>query len=242
MLIIANPEDIKDTGAKGTIDGKQKDLFFVVNTNATNIVDVITRFEGYKHVVGYIYLGDPTVIPQIADLKSKPVLFWQEAQTLDVNTDMIMSGLDPRLRVVFQLPQDYHDMRTIMEYSSKYPNLYVEGGYFIHLEGCHLGGIQESDLPKKIPVFGHKLVTRGVASPYPFTTLDSIEDVEFFTAKVKLPKIPKEPKPKKEPNQQKVKKPKQASSGTGAKAGTSKAKAKSKVNKNKRVLQNLFGI
>jgi hypothetical protein len=171
------------SAARGDVNGKQVNFFLQVIVNETNVVQALERFRGNRWVVALEYVGDPSFLSAV-DVGQQLVLVTRTADTVDMNVDFALSGLPATVRVVFELPETYSDMKTILEYSLKYANISFDGGNFIRLDGCKLGAVRASDLPKKVAESRIPLTTKGSASIYQTLYIDDLDTVEFYESKL----------------------------------------------------------
>lgn len=182
MFLKLKYEDVTSTGVRGEVDGKKVNFFMRVEVDELNIQEALTKFKGNKWVVSLEYTGEPSFLRTL-DLGSALVIVTKQVEAIDMNVDFIMNEIDPRVRLVLELPESYSDMKAIFEYSQKYPNIRFDGGSFIRLEGCHIGALGKEDVPKKISDSRIPLTTQGYASVLPTVLIDEADLIEFYDAK-----------------------------------------------------------
>lgn len=239
MLLTLEPQDVKNTGLKGTHNEKKTTFFMIVKVDESTIESAVQKFKDAKGVVAFNYTGDEAHLRTIADLGEKPVLIHKQVDKLDMNLDFLLGGIDPRVRIVLHVPNDYADMRSIHTYCAKYPNLHVEGGQFLRLNGCNIGAISETDLPKKTPNSKIKLFVDKDYSIQPIIDISEVNgELEFYEYRApKDPNAPKTPRVRKP----KVKLPEELEGKEKKSKAQAKPKTQPKPNKKKQ-LASLFGL
>ena len=239
MIALINAESIEKAGSKywDASKEKERDLYLVAGITSENFKEQISRVNHFKNVVGYYFMGDVQAMAQVEDWGTeKPVILWYDMSQVEMTEEQMKeqilltaSQVDSRFRLVVNVPKTFSDMRYIHEFAQKFPNVYFEGGYFLHIEGLNLGSLKAEDLPFRVPTFvANKLVTEGNASPYPLVDISTVVRLTWTEGKLTVPKTTKETKvgAKAIP---KVSKPKPVK------------KAKTKQAKRKATLQSLFG-
>jgi hypothetical protein len=182
MLLKIKYEDVKASGVRGEVNGKAVNFFMRIQVDELNIVEALEKFRGNKWVVSFDYIGEVGFLRTI-DIGSNNVIVTKEIDKIDINVDFIMGEIDNRVRVVFNLPDSYSDMRIIYDYSQKYKNIRFDGGRFIRLDGCSIGSIGISDIPKKIAESRLAVATEGNASIFANITIDDVDILEFYDSK-----------------------------------------------------------
>lgn len=182
MLLKLKYDDVKASGARGEVNGKMMNFFMRVQVDELNLVEAMQKFKSNKWVVALDYTGEVGFLKTV-EVLDKTIIVTKEVEKVDLNVDFIMSDIDNRVRVVFSLPENYSDMRTIYDYSQKYTNIRFDGGKFIKLDGCNVGAIGVDDIPKKIADSRIAVVTRGSASVFEEVHIDDVDMVEFYDSK-----------------------------------------------------------
>lgn len=185
MFLSLSPNDVENSAVKGEFDGKSVNLFMRIKVDESTIQNAIKMFDNYTSVVAFDYTGDINFLDKIS-FGSKPVLVTREVDEVDLNIDFFMSELNKSAHLVCWLPTSFSDMRVIYNYSKKYSNIRFDGGNFLHIDGCRLGSILNSEVPVKIPESKLHVVTIGEASLWGTVTLDRLDKVEFYQSKSKL--------------------------------------------------------
>lgn len=185
MILRLKYDHMTSSAARGEVDGKQVNFYLQVIVDETNIMQAVEKAKSNRWIVALEYVGSPSYLTDV-DLGDQLVIMTHKVDTIDVNVDFVLSGIPDKVRVVFELPESYSDMKTIMEYSKKYPNISFEGGTFIRLAGCNLGAVRASDIPKKIAESRIPLTMKGNASIYPVVYIDDLDAVEFYEHKLTI--------------------------------------------------------
>lgn len=207
MILSLSYEDITGSAVRGEVNGKSVNFFMRVKVNESNIEEALTKLKGNKWVVAFDYVGDPEFLKTV-DIGDSVVIITKEVEKLDMNVDFLLNGLDRRVRVVLKLPKTYTDMKSIYDYSRKYPNVRFCGGKFLRLEGCNIGCIGQSDVFRKVPDSKLSIVSEGCSCVFQNIHIDDLDVVEFYDSKTSVsekkvksssnkPKAKSKPKPKK---------------------------------------------
>lgn len=181
MILTIGYEAMRGNAFKRVLpDGKEIIYYIRLRVNESNIAEACEKFKNAKYVVAFDYEGSLSALSGIN--LTKPVIYRQDIEALDMGVDVLMSTIPEGVRAVFKLPKDYCDMRKILDYSSKYENISFCGGHFIRLPGCKIGCVLPSDIPKKVPENKIPLVNEECSCVFETVTVDDVLDGEFFTA------------------------------------------------------------
>lgn len=183
MILRLKYDELKADAVKGKVNGKAFSFFLRLVVDRSNLSEAIRRFTDNKLLLAFDYQDDPAAL-QGVDLGVKPVLYTQQVETLDINIDMLLNQLPAKMHLVCQLPSTFNDMRAIADYSRKYHNIRFCGGNFLHLEGCRLGCILASEIPRKFSDSRLPITTTGCASLMPTVDLADVEEPQFVSSKV----------------------------------------------------------
>ena len=201
MLLNVNYSEVRDTGAKGEVDGKKVNFFMVINVDESNIAEAVDRFGSSKGVVAFKFTGAPEFLQDSTLIRSveKPIILsieLAEVNIIDIQQTMIK--YPQNVRVVFTLPKEFINMRFVHDESKKYPNIRFEGGNLLRLAGCKIGAIGVEDIPRKIPLSRLKLVPTesGEFSAMRVLGMDDVDFVDFYMYREVKPRAPKVAKPK----------------------------------------------
>lgn len=234
MLLNVNYSEVKDTGAKGEVDGKKVNFFMVVNVDESNLAEAVDRLGSSKGVAAFKYTGAPEFLQSATTVRTieKPLILsiaLDKVSVIDIQQTMIQ--YPQNVRIVFTLPKEFSDMRFIHDESKKYPNIRFEGGNLLRLAGCKIGAVGVEDIARKVSMNRLKLTPAesGEFSAMRVIDRDDVDFVDFYAYREAKPRAPKAPK---------VAKPK------AAKAVKDKAegKAKTKVTKPKKQLSSLLDL
>lgn len=199
MLLNVNYSDVRETGAKGEVDGKKVNFFMVVNIDEANFAEAVDRLGTTKGVVAFNFIGSPAFLQDspLVRTVSKPVIVKVQLDTVNmIDIQQTMIAYPQTVRVVFELPKGFNNMKFIHDESKKYPNIRFEGGNLIRLAGCKIGAIGVDDIPRKIALSRLKLTPAesGEFSAMKLIHIDNVDIVEFYPYRDVKPKSPKAPK------------------------------------------------
>lgn len=183
MILKLKYEDVKSTGVRGEVNGKNVNFFMRVTVDELNIVEALQKLKANKWIVAFDFVGEPSFLSTI-DLGERVVIVTKEIDVIDMNVDFVLNSIDSKIRVVFNLPKEYSNMKSIFEYSKKYPNIRFTGGKLLRLDGCNVGAITQAELFKKIPENRIPLVVEDTVDVYPTYHIDELDIVEFYDAKL----------------------------------------------------------
>lgn len=182
MLLKIKYEDIQASGARGEVGGKKVNFFMRVEVNELNFQEALAKFDSNKWVAVFDYVGELGFLAGV-QFGTKPVIITKQFEKLDMNLDFFMNEVDSRLRVAIELPKDYTDMRAVMQYSKKYPNMRFCGGKLLRIDGANLGAVTQAEIHKKIPDSRIPIIAEGCGCILPNLTVEEADVVEFYDAK-----------------------------------------------------------
>lgn len=218
MLLNVNYSEVKETGAKGEVDGKKVNFYMVVNVDESNFAEAVDRLGTTKGVVAFNFTGTPEFLQDAPIVRSveKPILLNTELETVNmIDIQQTMIRYPQNVRIVYHLPKDYSNMKFVYDESKKYPNIRFEGGKLLRLAGCKIGALGVEDIPRKISLSKLKLTPTEQTefSAMPTISIDDVDYVEFYPYKDVKPKAqkvakPKTPKATKTPKEKTESKPK----------------------------------
>lgn len=232
MLLNVNYSEVKDTGAKGEVDGKKVNFFMVVNVDESNLAEAVDRLGTSKGVAAFRYTGAPEFLqdsPLVRTVEKPLILPLTLGVVNMIDIQQTMIQYPQNVRVVFTLPKEFTDMRFVHDESKKYPNIRFEGGNLLRLAGCKIGAVGVEDIPRKISMSRLKLTPAesGEFSAMRVIDRDDVDFVDFYAYREVKPKAPKAPK---------VSKPKVA------KTVKEKSESKPKAPKAKKQLSSLLDL
>lgn len=192
MFIKLAPEDIKSSKLKGVVDGKSVSLHVRLQADDTNIEEAIKLAQTRDCVVSVDYIGTSTGVQAVEIPKDVLVIVTREGVIPDEELD----NLNPFVRYVCEVEDNFSDMELVYNISQKHPNVFFNMGHFLALEGCNIGSIRAVDIGKVDRKSKNLVVYRGDASVFPTLDKDMVTDLTFFgpVSNVKEPRVQKEPR------------------------------------------------
>lgn len=184
MLAKIKYADIRGNVLTGTVNDKEETFLMRVTVDKDNIVDAITKLGSHKNVVAFDYYGEVDGLVNLPATQ-KPVILHKSIEGVDVNLDMFLLSVPAGIRVALKVPNNYCDMRSIIDASKKYPNVTFCGGNLIRLPGASIGCIKQCDLVKKVAESKIPLVCKGCSCIIPNVCYEDIEEPTFTTEAVK---------------------------------------------------------
>ena len=131
-----------------TADGKEIIYYIRLKVNESNIAEACEKYKNAKYIVAFDYEGSLSALSGIT--LTKPVIYRQDIEAVDMGVDVLMSTIPEGVRAVFKLPKDYCDMRKILDYSTKYENISFCGGHYIRGDGYSCAYIMGETIGKRV--------------------------------------------------------------------------------------------
>lgn len=170
-------QEIVGIKTKGEIE-KQRYIRYKVDEYS--IRRCLEETKNNSWVVGIDYVGDMQELKSVEYKPGyKPVIVIKDVGDIVIKEiPKIKKQLPEWVRLVLRLPQTFKDMRKIHNLGQNYPEIRVCGGELIRLEGCQIGCITDTDLPKEVTDMKKLYTTKGcgcVQLTMNITELDNYE-------------------------------------------------------------------
>jgi hypothetical protein len=182
MIVGLYYSDLKGYAIEAKIKEKNVLLYMRVFTDMTNIEEAVNALRGNRYVVGVEYSGDTAILSKI-DLSGLNVLIHYKVDLSEEIVDSIMQSIPSTVNVVFNLDENYSDLRRVLELSKKYNNIRFCGGYMLRIPDVRIGCIRQEDLKLKRTNNKVDLVCSGCSCIFPTKSLDEYDDVIFRSEK-----------------------------------------------------------
>lgn len=160
MLAKVSYDFMGGNSLSGKYNGKEQSFLIRVQTNAENIANAIKDYGSSKNVIAFDYYGEVDGLNDIPST-TKAIILHKDIDSIDMNIELFLNTVPSNVRVAFKLPNNYCDMRSVIEASQKYGNITFCGGNFIRLDGAKIGCIRQSDFSKRIPDSKVPLTCKG---------------------------------------------------------------------------------
>lgn len=204
MFLKVKYGELASTNIKGVVTGSRATKLYVVyEVDEKSVEECLRAIQIDSNVVQVVYNGnyeqlrvlmqEPTFLP----LVDKRLTYEIEVNSVDENLYLLLQGTPQQLTVVLNLPAYYNNMRELVSLCLKHPNVRINGGNLLRIEGLRVGGIDLENLPKKMNESKIPYVSDGKTGIYTIYTLQDVVDFEYVKEKEKKvkeikPKLPKE--------------------------------------------------